>query len=322
MLRARGFDAVGVGVDLWSGMLALAREQGPVVHGDLRRPPLQDEAFDAVWSSAALLHMPMPDVARTLSAWHRLLRPGGRLGLSTSLGGQQGWELVPYATPKPVPKELSRWSVHDDREHLLTLLSEAGLRSRMAWEQSSRHHARAWCRLRRSRYPGTRKSPSPYRLGLVRGVGQTVRRRSTITTPPRPTSSMLLRASTVLPPVAGSGPPAVTGRVGRTTGGLTIGATPLASERKTWSSVIVTRVALVATLVQSGTGNAEVCTPVQLGVLEEITAAVLDAAPRRRRLADVRVPVGEADHDVVSRRRQEDLSIPRWSGDIEGDVSS
>jgi SAM-dependent methyltransferase len=124
LLRARGFDAVGV--DLSSGMLALAREQGPVVQGDLRRPPLQDGAFDGVWSSAALLHVPMPDVASTLAAWHRLLRPGGRLGLCTSLGGEQGWELVPYATPKPVPLELSRWYVHHDRGHLLTLLSEAG----------------------------------------------------------------------------------------------------------------------------------------------------------------------------------------------------
>ncbi len=125
-LRAAGLNAVGV--DLSSGMLQIARNRGPVVQGDLRQPPIAVGALDAIWSSAALLHVPMPDVAATLHRWHGLLKPGGVLGLSTSLGGQQGWEKVPYATPTPVRGELHRWFVHHDLAELRQLLREAGFR--------------------------------------------------------------------------------------------------------------------------------------------------------------------------------------------------
>jgi SAM-dependent methyltransferase len=140
--RTGGLDAVGV--DLSSSMLGLARSHGPVVQGDLRRPPLRDRAWDGLWSSASLLHVPQEDVPATLRCWHRLLRPGGRLGLTTSLGGQEGWERVPYATPQPVPGELSRWYVHHDRQHLIELLAQAGFHV----ERSHVHEAkRTWLQL-------------------------------------------------------------------------------------------------------------------------------------------------------------------------------
>jgi SAM-dependent methyltransferase len=124
-LRAAGLDVLGV--DLSTAMLALAARRGvPVVQGDLRRLPLRHRAFGALWSSASLLHVPIEDVDATLAGWRALLRPGGLLGLSTSLGGEQGWELVPYATPQPTEQPLSRWFVHHDEADLLSRLTTAG----------------------------------------------------------------------------------------------------------------------------------------------------------------------------------------------------
>ncbi len=124
-LRAAGLTVVGV--DLSTAMLALAARRGvPVVQGDLRLLPLAPGAFGGLWSSASLLHVPRDDVDATLVGWHGLVQPGGVLGLSTSLGGAQGWELVPYATPLPVAQPLSRWFVHHDKADLLQRLARAG----------------------------------------------------------------------------------------------------------------------------------------------------------------------------------------------------
>lgn len=95
------FAAAGIpclGVDLSAGMLAVAARRGlPVVCGDLRTPPVRLASVGTLYSCAALLHIPREQVPATLRAWRDLLRPGGRLHLSTSLGGGEGWEVVPYA---------------------------------------------------------------------------------------------------------------------------------------------------------------------------------------------------------------------------------
>ena len=127
------FAAAGVtcvGIDLSSGMLAVAARRGlPVVRGDLRTPPLQLGSIRTLYSCAALLHVPREQVAATLQAWRALLRPDGWLHLSTSLGGGEGWELVPYA-PDRGPRggqPLKRWFVHHELDELLTALAGAGL---------------------------------------------------------------------------------------------------------------------------------------------------------------------------------------------------
>jgi len=139
-LRASGLDAVGV--DLSTGMLTLARAAGlPVVQGDLRRPPFPSGALSGIWSSAALLHVPREDVPAALQAWHGLLRPGGRLGLSTSTGGDEGWEVVPYEGEGPVGGALHRWFVHHDEPDLVRMLTTAGF-TVLSVEQ--RHSHRTW----------------------------------------------------------------------------------------------------------------------------------------------------------------------------------
>jgi SAM-dependent methyltransferase len=147
--RAAGITALGV--DLSSGMLRRAARAGlPVVRGDLRRPPLRPRTLDGIWSCAALLHVPRPDVPATLAAWHALLRPGGHLALSTSLGDDEGWELVPYEGPGPKGGALHRWFVHHDEAELLGLLDSAGFTVR-SHEQRAGH--RNWTMIRATASP-------------------------------------------------------------------------------------------------------------------------------------------------------------------------
>lgn len=124
-LRAAGLAAVGV--DRSTSMLRLAAAAGvPSVRGDLRRPPLRD--LDGIWSSAALLHVPRDETITTLTAWRACVRTGGRLALSTSVGDDEGWEVVPYGpghgqrTPA-VP--LERWFVHREEAEVLADLAAA-----------------------------------------------------------------------------------------------------------------------------------------------------------------------------------------------------
>ena len=136
--RELGFRATGL--DASPGMAARARRNGlPVAVGDHRRPPFRPATAEGVWSSATLLHVPRPDVPATLAAWHRLLRPGGILGLSTSLGDSQGWEDVPYAAADQygADVELRRWFVHLQSDELLELLSAAGFTILTAQERTS-----------------------------------------------------------------------------------------------------------------------------------------------------------------------------------------
>lgn len=131
-----------LGVDRSSGMARRVHERGEaVVVGDLRRPPVRLRSLDGLWSSASLLHVPREQVRPTLIAWHRLLRPGGVLALSTSLGADEGWEAVPYAPAAGHGDvELRRWFVHHTREHLLRLLDDAGFVVRSVDERVSHRH--------------------------------------------------------------------------------------------------------------------------------------------------------------------------------------
>ena len=125
--RAAGVPCLGI--DVSPGMLALAAARGlPVVRGDLRRPPLRPGSVGTLYSAAALLHVPREDVAATLSAWRGLLQPGGTLRLSTSLGGDEGWEVVPYAPDRGPTggQRLERWFVHHELRGLTGLLAQAG----------------------------------------------------------------------------------------------------------------------------------------------------------------------------------------------------
>ncbi len=141
------FAAAGtpcLGVDLSAGMLAVAARRGlSVVRGDLREPPIRPGSVGTVYSCAALLHVPREQVPATLRTWRALLRPGGRLHLSTSLGGGEGWEAVPYA-PDRGPQggqRLERWFVHHELAGLAHVITGAGFAIERAETRTSH---RSW----------------------------------------------------------------------------------------------------------------------------------------------------------------------------------
>ena len=142
---AEHFQRLGwsiLAVDASRNMVLRARERGcAAVVGDLRRLPVADRSLDGLWSSASLLHVPRPEVGGTFARWADLLRPGGILGLITSLGHDEGWEAVPYAPGaqhQGVP--LRRWFVHHERDALIELVQRTGLLIDHVEERAGHRH--------------------------------------------------------------------------------------------------------------------------------------------------------------------------------------
>ncbi|MBX0293531.1 class I SAM-dependent methyltransferase [Haloarcula nitratireducens] len=71
-----------VALDISREQLQTARERVPsagVVQGDLAHLPSPDDAFDAVVSYHAVIHVPREEHAAVFAEFERVLRPGGRL---------------------------------------------------------------------------------------------------------------------------------------------------------------------------------------------------------------------------------------------------
>jgi len=98
------------------------------VRGDLRTLPFRDGSVDAVWAYASLLHVAASEVLATLLEWAQVLRPGGIIGFTTSLGGDSGWELAPAAAARmpQMPTGEQRWFVHHTEPGLADALEMAG----------------------------------------------------------------------------------------------------------------------------------------------------------------------------------------------------
>lgn len=112
-----------VGLDIAAAQLAVATDHAPgasLTRADLRRVPLPDRAVDGVWCVASLLHLPRDDCPAALTELSRVLRPGGRMFVSTAEGN--GVELTHgYGT------ETGRYVVEYRPEEFAGLLREAGL---------------------------------------------------------------------------------------------------------------------------------------------------------------------------------------------------
>lgn len=107
--RRVGAGGEAVGVDLAPGMVAqasaaLAAERldghARAIEGDAQSPPFPDESFDAVLCGFGIFFLPDPDHA--LAEWRRVLRPGGRLAVSTwGAGRDERWTWE-----RELPREL------------------------------------------------------------------------------------------------------------------------------------------------------------------------------------------------------------------------
>ncbi len=100
------------GIDLAPGMVAAVQadlearglSQADVAVMDAASPRLDHASFDAIASSLVLFFLPDPGAA--LSAWHQLLKPGGRLGVSTFGQQDPGWRDVDDVFTPYLPAQL------------------------------------------------------------------------------------------------------------------------------------------------------------------------------------------------------------------------
>ena len=83
-----GTGRVAIGLDYAEPIARIARSIStcPVVVADMRAIPFRDLAFDGVWASASLLHLPRRDLPTALSEIRRILRPNGRFFASVKAG--------------------------------------------------------------------------------------------------------------------------------------------------------------------------------------------------------------------------------------------
>jgi SAM-dependent methyltransferase len=135
LLRERGFQAVGV--DLSWGMLR-SRQVPALAQADMRALPLRTGHLDAIWCSAALLHVPRPQVPTVLAEFARVLRPGGGLTVSLAEGDGEFWEPVSYQPSH------QRWYVLHRIEAVTGQLSDAGF-DILSFSRRSSH--RDWLQL-------------------------------------------------------------------------------------------------------------------------------------------------------------------------------
>jgi SAM-dependent methyltransferase len=77
---------------------------------DAQEPDLPTADFDTVLASAVLFFL--PDPLAGLRAWHRLLKPGGRLGVTTFGGNDPRWAEVEEVFRPFVPPEMI-WAIVD-----------------------------------------------------------------------------------------------------------------------------------------------------------------------------------------------------------------
>ncbi|MCB9894009.1 MAG: class I SAM-dependent methyltransferase [Planctomycetes bacterium] len=101
-MRCRQIEELGgsaVGVDGGGFVIELARRRypgGQFQRGDLRKLPVDTNAFDGVWSDTVMAHIPRAEVADAMQSVHDALRPGGLLYVRLPLGDQEGFEETPH----------------------------------------------------------------------------------------------------------------------------------------------------------------------------------------------------------------------------------
>lgn len=92
--RVDALDVSEVMVELTAAATA-GLDQVTVAVGDARDPQLDPAAYDLLASSLVLFFL--PDPAAAVDAWARLLRPGGRLGVTTFRPWTGTWQAVEEA---------------------------------------------------------------------------------------------------------------------------------------------------------------------------------------------------------------------------------
>jgi ubiquinone/menaquinone biosynthesis C-methylase UbiE len=145
-IRAVAPGATIVGVDGSLGMLKVAQESVtvPLVAMDIRQLGFESGSFDAAVMAFVLFHL--PDPVQGLVEIHRVLRPGGSLGIcvwgsSPSFGASDVWDeaLSSFgAGPDPF-NSTDRDELMDEPEKLAALLQEANFEVAKSWSERFEH---------------------------------------------------------------------------------------------------------------------------------------------------------------------------------------
>lgn len=113
-LSVRGLHAIGLDASL--PLVELAKEFSgcPVIQGDLRSIPFENEVFAGIWASASLLHLRRSEVPPALLEVSRVLSPDGYFFSSVKTGEGEGLD------------SRGRWFTYFQPDEWLSLISDAG----------------------------------------------------------------------------------------------------------------------------------------------------------------------------------------------------
>jgi len=149
-LRRRGMRVVGF--DLSLGQLRTGGLAG-VAQADMRFLPIRSGALDAIWSQAALLHLPREFVPMVLGEFGRVVRPGGELFLNVAEGDGEGWEVAAN-----YESDRRRWFTYHRAGPLTVLLADAGF---TVGSVEHRPTGRGWLSLHARRPPQISSGSGP-----------------------------------------------------------------------------------------------------------------------------------------------------------------
>lgn len=118
LLKNLGKDVVCL--DASEEMVRISKERGlGSVVADFSLLPFEDQAFDAVWSYTALLHIPKQDIGNALSEISRVLTPEGVFGLGLIEG-----DTEEYRESSGV--NMPRWFAFYQKEEIQSLVQKYG----------------------------------------------------------------------------------------------------------------------------------------------------------------------------------------------------
>jgi SAM-dependent methyltransferase len=101
-----GFCTVGLDYSFELLKLAASFSRRPVVQANIMRIPFDAGSFDAVWSSASLLHLNRRDLKPSLIGIHRVLRKDGYLLMTLKAGKGESIDSLGRFTSFYEPVEL------------------------------------------------------------------------------------------------------------------------------------------------------------------------------------------------------------------------
>ncbi|MBE0597183.1 MAG: class I SAM-dependent methyltransferase [Desulfuromonadales bacterium] len=124
-LAARGYRVCACDLGLPGRLDRLHGVEVGYVGADLGRLPLAAQTFDAVFCISVLEHLPRPAMPAALAELRRVLRPGGRLLLTTDFWRDAGEELWYCGEGEPFRVD---WNIFDEGQLRQLVLAAPGWR--------------------------------------------------------------------------------------------------------------------------------------------------------------------------------------------------